>query len=1189
MTKNWGKKEFWCFALMLGLWSLSGFGYASYLQKGDVGFAHTLVLKDDGTIRAWGKNDQGQVGDGSTQRTEFPAKLNLSNVVSVTAGSVHSIALLNDGSVWAWGDNSRGQLAQPESVTNSLVPVQVPGLENVISVLSGDGHTLALDSLGVVWAWGGNGFGQVGNGTTSTSFSPFSVPLRGPAVAIAVGSNFSYALLQDGSAWMWGMNEHFNGYTNGLSIKVPKQLSSWSVKKATKVGSSQPEDNPDSPSVVMSSLERVMVINTDGSIEHGDVTTLSDPNNSIKTVNWSGALQVIITPEEAGEVGVQWSIDGGEWHNSGETVTGLFEGEYTVDFRDTYKWAAPSTQRITVREGQLTSHAVESRRKQGSLVINLVPEEAVSAGVQWRIRGGEWQDSGAMLLDLPVDNYVVEFSKVEGWELPDPQAIALKENGAVVEVNFDIKYASLQVNIVPEEAAINGAKWSLLNGFWNDSGDVINDLRVGDYVVEFMEIEGYAAPTVRRVNVGEGGVIETAEYRRLTGSLGVNLSPSEALSGGAKWRIKGGAWQSSDAVLPNMPVGQYTIEFLPVDGWYTPPTQDAWVADGQLTMAAGSYVRVTGSLSVTLNPVDVVTDGAMWRVAGEAWHSSGDIAYNLPTGNYTVEFSDVVGWTNPAPLSVVIGDQLSQFEAQYEAHKNSSITVNIGPNAAVYSGAQWRIYGESWQSPGNTISGLSAGLYTVEFSSIANWVAPSMQTINLGIDDSRSINVAYGVDSASTPTPVFDTPLTNSQMSTAIVVSASGSNSLSEIKAGEELLYTFDAVAGRTYLMLLQGDHAGSISIYSEDGSTLLAQSNISVGSHFGRVEWQAPTTGKFYAKVKYYDAKVSGMNNLTILVKGVKADFNNDGISDLLSRDSVTGDIAIDYLNGSSVIGGGLPVQQPGTSDVWALAGMGDFDGDGASDILWRNPDGLLSVWLMNGLELKEGGMTSVNMDGAASKSVVAVSDFDGDGRADILWQDQQNLTMTLWLMSGRQVLSASGELSMQPRFNSMWEFIGAGDFNGDHKSDILWRNMRNGHITAWFMRGREVIDGNGEEFLSSGLISVQEPLGSTWQIYSIADYSGDGLSDILWYDDENGLIRIWYMHGRSVSVSNSYWNLGYDWHLQAVGDYNGDGVNDLLARDVTDNSLYIMSLYGDTALPSTQLLEGVDGVRSTWEIYAD
>ena len=169
------------------------------------GASHTLLLRGDGTVWAWGANGSGQLGDGSTSSSQVPQQVaGLRGVKAVVASGDHSLALRGaDGSVWAWGANGVGQLGDGTTVARRL-PVQVMGLEGVVALASGSGHVLALTSGRTVLAWGLNSEGQLGDGSTLPSSTPRLVPGLDDVVAVAAGEHLSLALRADGTVWAWG-------------------------------------------------------------------------------------------------------------------------------------------------------------------------------------------------------------------------------------------------------------------------------------------------------------------------------------------------------------------------------------------------------------------------------------------------------------------------------------------------------------------------------------------------------------------------------------------------------------------------------------------------------------------------------------------------------------------------------------------------------------------------------------------------------------------------------------------------------------------------------------------------------------------------------------------------------------------------------------------------------------------------
>ncbi|HYE80122.1 MAG TPA: hypothetical protein VEI97_19260, partial [bacterium] len=188
---------------------------------------------------SWGRNAELQLGDGRStilrnptrppgpratpepvQRSCGPEACEpLSELKSIAAGGYHNLAVKSDGTVWAWGSHDCGQLGNGKLPTSgftltapSSVPTQVLALNGGVAVAAGRAHSLALDNRGMLWGWGDNSWGQVGNGARPIGESgrcviaPTKVALPTRVVAFAAGSDHSLALTEDGTVWSWGVN-----------------------------------------------------------------------------------------------------------------------------------------------------------------------------------------------------------------------------------------------------------------------------------------------------------------------------------------------------------------------------------------------------------------------------------------------------------------------------------------------------------------------------------------------------------------------------------------------------------------------------------------------------------------------------------------------------------------------------------------------------------------------------------------------------------------------------------------------------------------------------------------------------------------------------------------------------------------------------------------------------------------------
>jgi len=189
------------------------------------GAKHSLALTQDGRVIAWGKNSAGQLGDGTdlsrsfVKITEAASEVELSNVIDIAAGKEHSLAVKSDGTVFAWGSNNAGQIGAGEKL-EYLTPVIVPGVFDTVAIAAGDRFSLALISDGSLYAWGVNDVGQLGNGNTESTFGPEKVQNATEIAAIAAGSEHAIALRKNGNVLVWGWNEYGQLGNGGRDIQT---------------------------------------------------------------------------------------------------------------------------------------------------------------------------------------------------------------------------------------------------------------------------------------------------------------------------------------------------------------------------------------------------------------------------------------------------------------------------------------------------------------------------------------------------------------------------------------------------------------------------------------------------------------------------------------------------------------------------------------------------------------------------------------------------------------------------------------------------------------------------------------------------------------------------------------------------------------------------------------------------------
>lgn len=191
-------------------------GSASAAEHGIIsgGIYHSVMLKEDGTVWAWGNNSVGQLGNNSTTHSSTPVQVltssgPLTGIEKIDAGGNHCLALKSDGTLWAWGAGYYGQLGVGGN-TNSSLAVQVKNtsgtgfLTGVVDIDSATEFSAALSGGGAMYVWGRNNVGQLGDGTVTNSNLPKQVTLGQNATGISIGGAHSSAILADGSVKAWG-------------------------------------------------------------------------------------------------------------------------------------------------------------------------------------------------------------------------------------------------------------------------------------------------------------------------------------------------------------------------------------------------------------------------------------------------------------------------------------------------------------------------------------------------------------------------------------------------------------------------------------------------------------------------------------------------------------------------------------------------------------------------------------------------------------------------------------------------------------------------------------------------------------------------------------------------------------------------------------------------------------------------
>ena len=288
------------------------------------------------------------------------------------------------------------------------------------------------------------------------------------------------------------------------------------------------------------------------------------------------------------------------------------------------------------------------------------------------------------------------------------------------------------------------------------------------------------------------------------------------------------------------------------------------------------------------------------------------------------------------------------------------------------------------------------------------------------------------------------------------------------------------------------------------------------------------PATGSFFAG---WSGACSGSGACTVTMDAARVatatfltaggspappgDFDHDGRPDLLWHHQVSGALYTWLLvNGQAATGAYLTPDRFADTR-WQIRGIADLNADGHSDLLWHHQkSGELYVWFMNYTVAIDGSYLTPGRLADTSWQIRGLSDFNGDGRADLLWHNQKTGSLYVWLMSG--TTAADGSYLTPSRFaDTSWQIRGLSDFNGDGQGDILWHHQKTGSLYVWFMHGTVAASGS--------YLSPSRFADTRWRIARVADFDDDGEGDILWYNTRTGELYVWYMTGTTV-VSGSF-----------------------------------------------------------------
>lgn len=386
----------------------------------------------------------------------------------------------------------------------------------------------------------------------------------------------------------------------------------------------------------------------------------------------------------------------------------------------------------------------------GRVQVVIEPEAARRAGGQWSMDGGNtWHDSGEEI-DVPTGRHAITLREISNWDLPrnaaELSANVWPDRLGVQTVRYVGQAGYLDIHTTPDHAPFEVIGVDVTNRYAGTGGAFSRRIPAGTYRVDFGAVAFYDTPASQTVSVvKEATTTVSGTYVQRTGTVSVCF-PAELEAVDARWSVDGGTNWYYGGERVEVAAGSHTVRYA-APGYdmanQAIEVESAGVeigCSGSSSSGGGpsrpslaTPVRQTGTLRVDIQPVAARTNGALWRVAGGAWQSSGSVLA-VPTGDQVVEYLEVEGWQTPQEETVaILRNSLTMRTGTYTAPSMGLLTMQLEPAEAVAAGARWLVGNGDWQASGVSLP-LSAGTHSVGFMPLSGWK----------VDPTASATVAAG-------------------------------------------------------------------------------------------------------------------------------------------------------------------------------------------------------------------------------------------------------------------------------------------------------------------------------------------------------------------------------------------------------------------------------------------------------------
>ncbi|MDD4964543.1 MAG: FG-GAP-like repeat-containing protein [Gallionella sp.] len=1139
------------------------------------GAIHTCALTTTGGVKCWGANVSGQLGDGTTLDHWTPMDVTglTTGVSTVVAGGYDACALTTAGGLKCWGFNGDGRLGDNSAVSRST-PVDVFGLTSGVSAVAmGYGHSCAITQAGAVKCWGGNAKGQLGDGTIIQRLAPVNVLLGttitaqtitfGAAPSVAVGGTGTLSATATS-----GLPVSFSTTTSTICSVSGSTVTGLAVGTCT-VAANQAGDATYQPATQV--VQAIAINASIQTISFGTAPSITVGNAGVVSAAASSGLPVIFTTTTPTICAV-----------SGSTVTGLAVGTCTIAANQAgdaiYQPAAQVVQAITINVSIVPP--ATSKIALGdthSCVVNTTGGVKCWGTNYW----GQLGDNSLVDRNIPVDvvglaSGVVSISAGGGFNCATTSVGGVKcwgrnNSGQIGDNSLVNRLAPVDVlGLTGGVSAVatggyhacalttaGGVKCWGYNGYGQLGDNTVVDHATPLNVVGLSSgIVSIVAGQHHTCALTTAGGVKCWGYN-LFGALGNNTTVNSQVPVDVQGLLTG--------VVSIVAGGYHTCAIM------TTGAMKCWGdnSSGQLgnntvvtsvvpVDVTGLASNVTAGAASSYHTCAIVSAGGTkcWGTNAYGELGDGTITQRLIPTDVSTLTSGVsavsAGLWHTCALTSLGGVKCWGWNLSGQVGDGSTmdrwlpVDILLGTNIATPQSITFDVV------PALTVGGVG-GLKVTATSGLPAVLSSLTPTI-CSVVGSTVTGISVGMCTLAANQAGNSTYQAAPQTTTSIPVTLAPRVSLSV----NTLAFAARNIGNPSTPQVVTLTNTGSVSLSitgvlatGDFAQTNTCASVLSAGASCAiSVTFTASAVGARTGSVTVSSTAVPSSNiiALTGTGKATYADFNGDGKSDMLWRNPSSGIDAIWIMNGTTLVSNTAITTVPAP---WAVAGMGDFNGDGKSDIVWRNPvSGADALWLMNGTTLLSNTAISIV---PVSVMIAGVGDFNGDGKSDILWRNPTTGTDAMWLMNGSTLLSNIAITTVP----TPWFIAGTGDFNGDGKSDILWRNPTSGVNAIWIM--------NGATLVSNTAITI---VPAPWVIAGTGDFNGDGKSDILWRNPVSGLNAIWLMNGATIASNTAISTVPASVMVAGVGDYNGDGKSDIVWRNPTTGTDAIWLMNGVTLL---------------------